>query len=120
MKMMKVPTVVQGVQVSYDSCAHCGAEPDLQDARDALEMESKYKRQCAVCGTEIEIISVVLYHYKEKGDKECWGSRHTLREPAIEIELLGPGGSRVSAHLRCAKNAISYYDWSCVEAAFSK
>jgi len=109
-------TTVDGVEIAYDSCAHCGKSPSPDDIRKAIADERGMRHPCGVCGDPFLIRRVEIYHYKEKGIKERWGTRASWMEPMVDIDF-SHGLTRSVVHLRCAKKAFPNVNWIEVEGS---
>lgn len=116
-----VKTVVDGVKIAYEQCAHCGKSPSDKDIRAALEVAKRFCRSCVACGEPFQIVEVELYHHRERESEERWGSRSDLLEPGVDLEI-DHGTIRTSIHLRCAKKVLpklGIREWEQIEGRFS-
>lgn len=110
-KKCEFAKIIDGITVQYDTCTHCGDTPTLEEIKAAIKMEIGGRAYtCAVCGIGNEIISMLIYHYKD-AEQDRWGSRGTYNKPMITLEMSGAGHVRVPVHPDCAKAALPKFKW---------
>lgn len=104
---MKHKTAIDGIEVEYEPCDHCGKSPEngeLEAAVTAAKRDLVYS--CAICGEKFRIWRIEIYHYKS-GDTDKWGSHGTMLEPSLSVSVQGRGGMvSNNVHDRCLRNLV--------------
>jgi len=111
-KAGEVGRTINGVKVTFYRCEHCAAVPSDTEMADSVASEVRERRKCAACGETQKVFAVTLYHYKERG-RDWWRSCCTQADPMLMLGgIPGVENHEAMVHVRCAKKALPYVDWS--------
>lgn len=102
--------VVDGIEIEYQTCSHCGRNPTDQEIKALIEQRRKEisRYTCGHCDSGFSFTKLQVMHYKSD-ERDTWSSMATYAEPRLHVQFAG-ALEPLELHLRCAKKIFPKMD----------